>query len=441
MSGTESGAMTTTPLPGNQHNSSHYDPFDLSGLLMYDDIAWVGIGIAIGSNALISVSFNVQKYAHNQNELLGDQRLPYYQLPIWMVGTLLNAIGEIGNLVSYGYAEATVITPIGAVGVVCSALLATFVLGEKFTMVHALGMTLIVAGVSLILYAKGNETVIQPTVEEALRDYFLTPQSIVYMIIILIGTAILLSIATKYGQKYAIVYTFLCSLIASWTVIGCKAFMSFIRLTVEDGNNQFNSFPSGLFPIFTLLLIVFCAVWSLHFLQQAMRYHDNNKVIPTYYATFTLMCIIGAAVVYREFEGASSSAIGLFTLGVFLAGLGVFAISHRKETDRKQGMGFDASASGQLSMRQARQRGGDGGDREKLVEMDELALEVAHGYEEEEEKGRLVVKLTKLGGNTAGQAQRVLNGGRHNAEGHHLVGREESHDAGRDAANASTAAN
>ena len=33
-----------------------------------------------------------------------------------------------------------------------------------------------------------------------------------------------------------------------------------------------------------------------------MRYHNNNKVIPTYYATFTLACIVGAAIVYREFE-------------------------------------------------------------------------------------------------------------------------------------------
>ena len=48
--------------------------------MVADDIAWVGICIAIFSNALISVSFNIQKYAHNQNELLGENRLPYYQV-------------------------------------------------------------------------------------------------------------------------------------------------------------------------------------------------------------------------------------------------------------------------------------------------------------------------------------------------------------------------
>jgi len=44
----------------------------------------------------------------------------------------MNAVGELGNLIAYGYAESTVVAPIGAVGVLCSALIATFVLGEPF---------------------------------------------------------------------------------------------------------------------------------------------------------------------------------------------------------------------------------------------------------------------------------------------------------------------
>jgi hypothetical protein len=42
----------------------------------------------------------------------------------------------------------------------------------------------------------------------------------------------------EYGEKYVLMYSSLCALIASWTVLGCKAFMAFFRLTVEKGNNQ-----------------------------------------------------------------------------------------------------------------------------------------------------------------------------------------------------------
>eukprot|EP00960_Hanusia_phi_P030865 748900-Hanusia_phi.AAC.2 len=74
---------------------------------------------------------------------------------------------------------------------------------------------------------------------------------------------------------------------------------------------------------------VACAVISLHYLQQAMRYHDNNKVIPTYYATFTLACIIGAAVVYKEFEGLTARQLSIFFVGK----------SHKHRGEQSRGRG------------------------------------------------------------------------------------------------------
>ena len=72
---------------------------------------------------------------------------------------VVNAVGEVGNLVAYGYAEASVVTPIGAVGVIASCIIATYVLKEPFTRMHSLGILLVTAGVVLIVYAKGNEKV------------------------------------------------------------------------------------------------------------------------------------------------------------------------------------------------------------------------------------------------------------------------------------------
>ena len=73
---------------------------------------------------------------------------------------VVNAIGEVGNLVAYGYAEATVVTPIGAVGVIFSAVIATFILNEKFARIHAVGIFFIIVGVVLIVYSKANEKVL-----------------------------------------------------------------------------------------------------------------------------------------------------------------------------------------------------------------------------------------------------------------------------------------
>lgn len=63
---------------------------------------------------------------------------------MWWFGTALNAVGELGNLIAYGYAEATVITPIGAVGVIVSALIATLILKEPFRLVDVAGFGCII---------------------------------------------------------------------------------------------------------------------------------------------------------------------------------------------------------------------------------------------------------------------------------------------------------
>jgi len=102
-------------------------------------------------------------------------------------------------------------------------------------------------------------------------------------------------------------------------------------------------------------------------------------VIPTYYATFTLSCIIGAAVVYREFEGLSAGSLMLFFLGLALSGLGVFVLSTKEELpdeshddDAESGGAREACLNG--SARVLRSKWGRNGEGLRLIEMDQLAM-------------------------------------------------------------------
>ena len=223
---------------------------------------------------------------------------------------------------------------------------------------------------------------IEPTVEEALHEYFLTTQSIFYLVFITCAGFVLHVACEKYGERYVILYTSLCSLIAAWTVLGSKAFMAFFRLTVEKGQNQLTRFPASFFAWAMLVVIIVAAVGSLHFLQCAMIYHQNNIVIPTYYATFTLSCIIGAAVVYREFEGLPFGSILLFFVGVSLAGVGVYIVSHKEKELPEDSDGDDdddddeeaASDNGRMKSRRDNTKRQRRGESMRLVEMDHLAL-------------------------------------------------------------------
>ena len=57
----------------------------------------------------------------------------------------------------------------------------------------------------------------KPTVEEAIHEYFLTTQSVFYLIFIGVGGGFLYVACQKFGNEYVILYTSLCSLIAAVT--------------------------------------------------------------------------------------------------------------------------------------------------------------------------------------------------------------------------------
>ena len=107
-------------------------------------------------------------------------------------------------------------------------------------------------------------------------------------------------------------------------------------------------------------------------------------MIPTYYATFTLSCIIGAAIVYREFEGLTFGQLCLFFIGLCLSGIGVFTVSNKSEEEKGVKMRVEdddeeANAGGGGTTASRQQQRGEGA---RLVEMDELRLSM-----QEEESG------------------------------------------------------
>jgi drug/metabolite transporter (DMT)-like permease len=145
----------------------------------------IGISLAVGANFLVSVSLNVQKYAHNKNAQVLSQKaiamcresdtfaqnLPYTKLPLWWLGMVLNALGELGNLLALGFAPASVVTPVGAVGVVFNAVFASLFLKEPFRKIDLIGLVLIIAGIVVVVLCS-KESNVQLTVSEAIDTYF-----------------------------------------------------------------------------------------------------------------------------------------------------------------------------------------------------------------------------------------------------------------------------
>ncbi len=103
--------------------------------------------------------------------------------------------------------------------------------------------------------------------------------------------------------------------------------MGWVALSGQ-GKNQFNH----VLPYVAWIAVVVSAVVSVHYLQQAMQHFGNNQVVPVYYATFTLACVVGAAVVYKELDGSPPDKLVGFFIGIIVAFGGVFAIGMRRKS-------------------------------------------------------------------------------------------------------------
>ncbi|KAJ1470970.1 magnesium transporter NIPA-domain-containing protein [Baffinella frigidus] len=107
-----------------------------------------GVIVAICGNLASSISFQVTKLAHMRN----TENQPFTKIPMWWLGLLLMIGGEVGNFFAYGWAPATVVSPLGAVAVAANCVLARIVLKEALTLRNLIGVFFAILGATAIAF-------------------------------------------------------------------------------------------------------------------------------------------------------------------------------------------------------------------------------------------------------------------------------------------------
>ncbi|KAL4656858.1 magnesium transporter NIPA2-like isoform X1 [Arapaima gigas] len=130
----------------------------------------LGVGIAVVSSFINGSTFVLQKKGIIRARNRG---VSYFTDCVWWSGTLSLIVGQIGNFLAYNAAPAVLVTPLGALGVLFGALLASCVLQEHLNILGKLGCVLCCAGsVVLIIHAPKLESV---TSRAQLEDRFADP--------------------------------------------------------------------------------------------------------------------------------------------------------------------------------------------------------------------------------------------------------------------------
>ena len=143
--------------------------------------------------------------------------------------------GEAANFAAYAFAPAVLVTPLGALSILVSAVLANFFLNEYLHVLGWVGCLLCVVGsVDIVMNAPEEREV---TSIHDIAERAMTPEFGFYVFTSLITVAMLMILGQRHGSSNLFIYIGICSLMGSLSVMSCKALGIAIKLTFE-GENQ-----------------------------------------------------------------------------------------------------------------------------------------------------------------------------------------------------------
>ncbi|KAI8847305.1 magnesium transporter NIPA-domain-containing protein [Chytridium lagenaria] len=223
----------------------------------------------------------------------------YLKNPLWWSGLLLMAIGEGANFAAYGFVPAILVTPLGAVSVVVSAVLASIFLKERLSFSRE-------GRLRAMPYWLHHHRPPWPTQSQAetLPDFLhfvIQPGFLAYAFIsVFVLLYLIYYVAPRYGKENPIVYLSICSILGRLWLFAQKIY------------------PLMVFMIFTILS-------EIHFLNKALHLFSTAVVTPVYYVFFTTSTMVSSTVLFRGFPVASVQS-GITVLFGFLTIVGGVAL-------------------------------------------------------------------------------------------------------------------
>ncbi|CAI6001842.1 unnamed protein product [Closterium sp. NIES-64] len=252
--------------------------------------------------------------------------LPHPSSPCWLTSHPPSLVlGEFANFAAYAFAPAILVTPLGALSIIISAILAHMLLDEKLHVLGWLGATLCVVGsIAIVLHApqeKDIDNVKQLwalATEPAFVSYSVTALAIsVFLIFVL---------APRYGSTNVLVYLAICSLLGSISVASCKALGIAVKLTLYGDNQLF--YPE---TAFFAVALAACAVTQINYLNKSLDTFNTAVVTPIYYVMFTTLTIVASVIMYKDWAGQTGEQVLMEFCGFLTILIGTYLLHATKD--------------------------------------------------------------------------------------------------------------
>ncbi|TDH05338.1 hypothetical protein EPR50_G00143540 [Perca flavescens] len=265
---------------------------------------WLGLTLALLSAFLIGSSVILKKkallrLASGGHTRAGDGGHGYLKDWLWWGGLLTMGAGEGCNFAAYMFAPATLVTPLGALSVLISAVLSSYLLGEALNILGKLGCLLCILGsVLLVIHAPQEQEVtsLQDMTDKLLEPGFLVFASVVLLLCLLL----VLYVSPRFGRSNILVYISICSLLGAFTISSVKGLAIAINTVFSDVSVLAR--PLTWILLFTLIVSI---VTQVNYLNKSLDTFNTLLVFPVYYVLFTSVVLLTSVVLFQEWTNMS----------------------------------------------------------------------------------------------------------------------------------------
>lgn len=337
---------------------------------------YIGLALAVGSGFLIGSSFVFKKKgllaAQKKYETAAGEGHAYLKSPMWWSGMIVMVFGEIFNFVAYAFADAVLVTPLGALSVVICAVLSSIFLKEKLTLFGKVGCFLCIVG-SVIIALNAPTSHVGGKITE-FQKLFLAPGFLTWAGVCIVASLVLIFVfAPKYGKKSMMIYITVCSLIGGLSVSVTSGLGSAILLSIR-GQNQFKHW----FIYFLLGFVVVTLLVEINYLNKALELFNTATVTPTYYVIFTGATLITSIILQ---QGLNATVIDIVTLVmgflVICAGIVLLQLSKIDPEELQNKPGLDRDTT--LLMRASHSVISHGGEKSEMSAYEDPGLDTVRG--------------------------------------------------------------
>ncbi|TNN21056.1 Magnesium transporter NIPA2 isoform 1 [Schistosoma japonicum] len=292
---------------------------------------YIGLGLALLSTIFIGTSFIFKKLALHRISRngfrAGDGSLSYLCEWMWWMGFILMGVGEFANFLAYTFAPAMLVTPLGGLSVLVSALLSVHFLNERLNCIGGFGCCICLLGSTLIVLHAPKEQNL--TSLQEMWSKLTDPPFIIYSFFIVLMSIVLICIlGPRYGKRNPIIFTLISGSIGSLSVIACKGI----------GIGLKNAFTIGFVSIFSLWFFWFLLIWlissitiQMYYLNRALDLFNTGIITSILYVFFTGFVMLASIVLFHELNTLNYiDYIGLI-FGLIFTILGIIMMTVLKD--------------------------------------------------------------------------------------------------------------